>query len=325
MPSGDVPPTRRLPPGRWRRGLAIAGAVVLGGIFLLAAWSKLLDPVAFAEVIRDEGLDLFVSATTVAQLAIGLEVGLGLALLLGVRTRTVLAVTTGLVAFFLFLTGRAFVYERMGWATASESCGCFGHLVQRTPTEAFVQDVLMLGPTLVLAWLAPTAGTPAPLRRILGALVATAGAVVFAVAAPNLPLDDLATRLWPGQRVDEICTAAEQKCLRDALPLLAEGRHVVILADLDDERFRAAIAELNVYAADGRGPRLWVLTTATADAVAMFGFTTGASFPIQPTDKAIVRPLYRRLPRSFHVVDGVVTATWDGLPPLRSLSAMPPG
>jgi len=325
MPLADLPyaPSRR--PGRWRRGLAIVGAVVLGGIFLLAAWSKLLDPVAFADVIRDEGLDIVLSATTVAQLAIGLEVGLGLALLLGVRTRTVLAITTALVAFFLFLTGRAFVYDQMGWKRASASCGCFGHLLERSPTEAFVQDLLLLVPALVATWLAPSPGAPAPMRRILGALVATAGAVVFAVAAPNLPLDDLATRLWPGQKVSEICTAAEQKCLRDALPLLAEGRHVVVLADLDDPKFLAAVPELNLYAANAKGPRLWVVTTASADAVAMFGFTAGAGFTIQPTEKAIVRPLYRRLPRSFHVVDGVVTATWDGLPPLRSLSASPPG
>jgi uncharacterized membrane protein YphA (DoxX/SURF4 family) len=319
------PPHRGPDRGRLRRGVAAVGAFALGGIFLVAAYAKLIDPIAFADVVRDEGLDVFLSAKTVAQLAIGLEVGLGLALVLGVRTRSVLVLTTGLVAFFLFLTGRAYLYDAMGWAKASTSCGCFGNLVHRSPSEALVQDLLMLVPSLAAAWLAPTPGSPAPLRRVLGALVATVGAVVFAVAAPNLPLDDLATRLSPGRRVDEICTAAEQKCLRDALPLLVEGRHVVVLTDLDEPEFRDAIPGLNLYAADGKGPRLWVLTAAPADVVAMFGFATGASFAVHTTDKAIVRPLYRRLPRSFHVVDGVVTATWDGLPPLRSLAATPPG
>ncbi|MBL9086843.1 MAG: hypothetical protein JNM10_06840 [Planctomycetia bacterium] len=318
-------PLRGPGPGPVRRGLAAVGAFALGGIFLFAAYAKLIDPIAFADVIRDEGLDLLFSAKTVAQLAIGVEVGLGLALVLGVRTRSVLVLTTGLVAFFLFLTGRAYLYDKMGWADAKTSCGCFGNLVHRSPSEALLQDALMLIPTLGAAWLAPTPGSPAPLRRVLASLVATVGAVVFAVAAPNLPLDDLATRLSPGRRVDELCTAAEQKCLRDALPLLVEGRHVVVLTDLDEPAFREAIPELNGYAADGKGPRLWVLTAAPAETVTMFGFATGASFPIQVTDKAIVRPLYRRLPRSFHVIDGVVTATWDGLPPLRSLSATPPG
>lgn len=80
-------PLRGPGPGRVRRRLAAVGGFALGGIFLFAAYAKLIDPIAFADVIRDEGLDIVLSAKTVAQLAIGVEVGLGLALILGVRTR----------------------------------------------------------------------------------------------------------------------------------------------------------------------------------------------------------------------------------------------
>lgn len=319
---------RPLPPPtlpRWRRGLAYGGAALLGAVFLVAAFAKLIDPVAFADQIRDEGLAVVLPAKTVAQLAIGLEVGLGLALLLGLRSRTVLLLTTALVAFFLFLTGRAWLYDAMGWKRETSSCGCFGSLLQRTPQEAFVQDFLVFVPATVLAWSAPFRTAGPPMRRIAASLLATAGAVVFAVLAPSLPLDDLATHLKRGARVDQICPAEEQKCLRDAIPPLGEGHHVVVLTHLDEPEFLAQLEALNAYAADGQGPRLWVLTAADKETVTMFPFTSGASFPITPTEKAIVRPLYRRLPRSFRVVDGVVREIWDGLPPLRSLSGGPPG
>jgi hypothetical protein len=35
--------------------------------------------------------------------------------------------------------------------------------------------------------------------------------------------------------------------------------------------------------------------------------------------EALIRPLYRRLPRTFVVRDGVVVKTYEGLPPLSKL------
>ncbi len=83
-----------------------AGAF-LGCVLLFAVWAKMLDPTAFADQIRLEKLDFLLSAQAVALIALALEAGLGLALLFGVRRNWVLIPATLLVAFFLFLTGRA--------------------------------------------------------------------------------------------------------------------------------------------------------------------------------------------------------------------------
>jgi uncharacterized membrane protein YphA (DoxX/SURF4 family) len=129
----------------------IAGAV-LGIVLLVAVWAKAVDPASFAEQIRTEKLDFALSAPAIALLALALEAGLGLALLLGVRRNWVLVPATLLVAFFLFLTGRAWWLSAHGLRDAAASCGCFGNLVQRTPAEAFWQDLLLLVPPLVLAF-----------------------------------------------------------------------------------------------------------------------------------------------------------------------------
>ena len=76
----------------------------------------------------------------------------GSLLLLGVRRKWVLIPATLLVAFFLSLTGRAWWLAAHGQRDAAESCGCFGNLVQRTPAQAFWQDLALLVPALLLAW-----------------------------------------------------------------------------------------------------------------------------------------------------------------------------
>jgi hypothetical protein len=302
--------------------------VILGSVLLVGAFAKVIDPAAFAEQITHEGLDFLLPASVVALLAIALEVGLGLALVSGLRRTWVLGVATGVVVFFLFLTGRSYVAHVRGDPDVSASCGCFGALVERTPAQAFWSDVFLLVPSLVLAWFERPAGKGwgLPRRRGIAVAAATAAALGLAIAAPELPFDSVATRLSEGKRVQDICVGQDPKpaCLRDALPLLAEGRNVVVLADIESPSFRRDVERLNRYALDASGPRLWVVTAAKEDDVNHFKNSSGAAFDVFRAEGRLVRRLYRRLPRSFLVEDGEVEKTWDGMPPLESLATPAP-
>jgi hypothetical protein len=296
-----------------------AGAF-LGCVLLVAVGAKALDPAAFAEQISLEGLDFVLPAQAVALIALALEAGLGLALLFGVRRNWVLISAAVLVAFFLTLTGRAWWLAANGRA-AEASCGCFGNLVQRTPAEAFWQDLLMLVPPLFLAFLGRDRRGPAfpPVRTAVAALGSLA-VVVFAWRAPELPLDDLATRLRPGVGVQEICAGgeAERICLGSLVPELREGRHLVVIAKLDDSQFTASVDAMNAYAADAKNPPLWLLAAATPEEERAFFWKWGPAFQIRQTPPEMLRPLYRRLPRSFTVQDGQVTETFAGMPPFAA-------
>lgn len=301
----------------------VAGAV-LGAVLLVAVWAKALDPAAFAEQIRLEGLDFLFPAEAVALIALALEAGLGLALLLGVRRLWVLIPSALLVAFFLFLTGRAWYLDAHGLREEAASCGCFGNLVQRTPAEAFWQDLLMLLPPLLLAFLGrDRRGRLFPPVRTALAAVATVAVLVFAWKAPELPLDDLATRLRPGVEVKDLCAGAgpEAVCLSTVASELGEGEHLVILADLADPAFGESVDGLNALASDPSGPRVWLLSAATPEQVHNFRWTRGPVFQIVEAPPALLRPLYRRLPRAFRVRDGRVTETYAGLPPLSQMAA----
>lgn len=310
-------------PRRGARLLGLLAGMLLGAVLLVAAYAKAIDPAAFAEQVQAEGLARGLPTATLALLGVGVEVALGSLLLLGVRRLWVLVPAALLVAFFLALTGRAYWRSVHGTLPADASCGCFGNLVERTPAQAFWQDAALLVPALALAFVGRRRPAPAvPVVRTLTAFAVTTAAVVVAHRAPNLPLDDLATRLRPGVALDALCAGAgkDRVCLPSVVPELERGSHLVVLADLADPKLGDAVGPLNAYAQTARGPQLWVLSGGTAEETRAFFWKNGPAFEIREVPRAILRPLYRKLPRAFVVEDGRVARTWSALPPLDALS-----
>jgi hypothetical protein len=104
------------------------------------------------------------------------------------------------------------------------------------------------------------------------------------------------------------------------IPELESGAHLVVLADLTSPSFGEAVQDLNRYSMSGEGPTLWVLSSATPEEQRSFFWERAPTFRILEAPRALLRPLYRTLPRSFLVSDGEVTETFSGLPPLESSS-----
>ena len=172
---------------RNRQIISLAGAFILGAVLIVASIGKVIDPIVFVEQIRKEGLDIGMSASTVALIALAVETALGFALLLGVRNRWVLVPSSGLVAFFLFLTGRTYWMVLTGQRDDTYDCGCFGVFLQRTATEAFWQDLFLLLPPLLMAFADRKARhrSPKPWKLAVSVL-ATVGILVYAVAAAGI-------------------------------------------------------------------------------------------------------------------------------------------
>lgn len=302
-----------------RRWIGTGGGLLLGLVLLLAAWTKAIDPVAFAEQITAEGLDGMLPVRGVVFAALALEIAVGFALVVGVRRLWVLAPAALLVAFFLFLTGRAYVDELRG-IEAAPSCGCFGNLVDRTPAEAFWQDLLLLVPALCLAFLGRERGRPFPWRRSAVVAVVTLAGLWLAWRAPGLPLDDWATRLRPGVQTRELCAGrpddAEHVCLDALVPELDTGEHWVVVTRLDEEAFLAGLDDLHAHSLASGEPRLWLLSDVEPEDLNAFAWQYMMATEIRLAPPALVRPLYRALPRSFRVRAGEVVETIPGIPPL---------
>jgi hypothetical protein len=301
----------------------IAGAV-LGLVLLVGALTKAVDPRAFVEQIELKGLDIVLSAEAVMYLALALEAGLGLLLVSGVRQLWVLVSAAVLVVLFLTITGHVYWDATFGTAEVEQGCGCFGNLVTRTPAEAFWQDLLIMGPAAVLAFVGRGGHRGFPRRRIFASAMGVLAILLLAWRAPELPLDDLVTRLRPGVAIAELCAGAADDpyrlCLDALVPELDAGNHLVVIATLDDPRFESAVEEFNRYAEARIGPRLWVLSSDPEPVQHAFFWRWAPSFEVRETPEELLRPMVRSLPRSFQVRDGQVSRTFDEIPPLDQIA-----
>ncbi len=188
---------------KWKSILGSVGAGFLGLVLLVAAGAKAVEPGAFAEQIRLEELDFLFSVRTVTLIALALEVGLGIVLILGLRRLWVLFPTTLLVSFLLFLTGRNYWLVLNGLRDEDAACGCFGSLIERTPGEAFWQDLFLLLVPLSLAYLGRQAGARhLPWRRLAVAGVMVIGVILYVGGNPDLRFVEIAAGIG-GESVQE--------------------------------------------------------------------------------------------------------------------------
>ncbi len=142
----------------------------------------------FVEQIRKEGLEIILSANTIALIALFIETALGAALILGVRTFWIVFPSAGLSAFFLFLTGRSYWYVLSGARDNSYDCGCFGVFMQRTAVEAFWQDVSLLLIPLALIFIGSSYKSfRLPQVRTLIALLSGVVICIWAVGIIGMP------------------------------------------------------------------------------------------------------------------------------------------
>lgn len=181
----------------WSEYAQTIGAALLGVVFLVAAVSKVWSPddfATFTDQIRQEELDFLFKAPQVALIAIALQVGLGMALLLGVRHFGVLVPTWGLVLFFLFLTGQRYWFASQE-SLESDSCGCFGSFFERTPAEAFWQDLFLLVPLAVISSWRRSKSERIPAVRLCLALLGALGVTSWASISHDNELIELTSRL----------------------------------------------------------------------------------------------------------------------------------
>ena len=129
------------------RSLLLLFRLVLGGLFVYAGAVKVLDPLGFAQDIRNYRLVGQSLSFVVAVILPWLEILAGLALAAGFWKRASALIISGLLVFFIVLT----------LATIARGldvdCGCFGSLSRRSGFGVVLEDLVMLfmGLSLLLA------------------------------------------------------------------------------------------------------------------------------------------------------------------------------
>ena len=125
--------------------------VIVGSVFIFSGLVKAIDPLGLAykmqeffEVWAAEGIlkDMMIwlngHAALFSVVMITLEVVLGVALLLGWRTKLVSWLLLLLMLFFTFLTSYVLFSGKI------RACGCFGDCIPLTPIQTFTKDIILL-------------------------------------------------------------------------------------------------------------------------------------------------------------------------------------
>jgi uncharacterized membrane protein YphA (DoxX/SURF4 family) len=126
------------------RPLILVFRVVLGGLFIYAGVVKVVDPLGFAQDIRNYRLVGQSLAFVAAIVLPWLEILAGAFLIAGVWKRGAALVITGLLVFFIVLT---LVTMARG---LDVDCGCFGSLSRKSGWGVVFEDLGMLALGLFL-------------------------------------------------------------------------------------------------------------------------------------------------------------------------------
>ena len=287
--------------------LGHAARIALGVVFLAAGALKIVDVAEFARQTASYGLVGMRLAAVIAPGLIALEIALAAALLAGCHVRVAAIVTGLLLTLFIALEGWGIVQGR------TESCGCFGAYVQRTPQEVILEDLLF---TALAVMVVACLGAWEPRRRRLAVTVvvtATVATLGFAIASPLLPIDPWVTSLAVGRTVEDLGLAAR-------LPAEVQASGLVAILDLADPASKEAAAALNDLAATPGLPRVLALTPSTEEEHAAFMWQAYPAFDLLTADRPLLKRLYRRLPLYFLVRSGRVEAIYPGpRPPAADL------
>lgn len=119
--------------------------IVVGLLFILSGWVKLIDPIGFSykleEYFSPSVFDLpflMYSSLLLSVLLSFFEVLIGLMLWLGVAKKFTLISLSALILFFGFLTFYSAYFHKV------TECGCFGGVLSLTPWQSFGKNVLLL-------------------------------------------------------------------------------------------------------------------------------------------------------------------------------------
>src|ERR1700749_4939921 len=132
-----------------KNGLIWFCRIAVGLLFIFSGLIKANDPLGFSYKL-EEYFEVFhitflsPLAVTVAILLCSLEIILGFALLIGVRSKQVAWGLLLLIIFFAFLTFYSAAFKVV------TTCGCFGDAIVLTPLQSFSKDLILLLLILVL-------------------------------------------------------------------------------------------------------------------------------------------------------------------------------
>jgi thiol-disulfide isomerase/thioredoxin len=286
--------------------VAVLISIAVGLVMLAAAVAKLANLPRFAVQLITYELMPEAWTPRVAFLVAYFELLLGAALLFRAYPRPALATATALVGVFLFAVA-------WGWVRGClEECGCFGEMLSRSPAQAALEDVVLLG-LLVSAyrWTPPVDPKRVVRRRqvfgVVSILILASMANGWGQVPSREEVSDAQVAGIKGRTVRSI------PGYREAVPLPRESTIVVFLSTRCIHCARAVPRFNELY--QKRGDMKFLAFAVDKDPnVQQFRKRFGAVFPILEAPRPKLRHLVHGVPEVLFISNHKVEEAW-ALPP----------
>lgn len=278
-----------------------------GGVFLLSAGLKLFDTAAFELYLFSFGLFSFDLSSLLARLLIGIELLLGLGLLLGWRERlTASSALTLLLLFSGWLLWRISLGDE-------ENCHCMGTLLPFTPEESLLKNLALIPPLLYL------------LLRPHQALWQPSKGWRFSIGVALLLLPLIISPPDAILRLGKSSTEIEQESLQELLSeegiQLGSGRHALLFLSTECTHCQRMIHKIGSTLRRHRleSKPLYALFLATSEEmnepVEAFFRTGGIEIErwSAPHPRLLLKACQGALPLILFLEEGVVVAQYDYL------------
>lgn len=116
--------------------------ILVAALFVFSAFTKMVPLWAFEKQLVDLGIASWCSAHYLARGIVALELAIGLALLFNHYIRSLVVPGTILL---LVLFNVHLAIEMVKHGPMNGNCGCFGQIIEMTPLEAFIKNLVTIG------------------------------------------------------------------------------------------------------------------------------------------------------------------------------------
>lgn len=291
---------------------AILISIGLGLIFIYSGWSK-LDPVieTFEFTFIDIGIGNWYTAPVIARLLIGLELFLGILLVLNYQLKKfTLPFTIGLLLFFIiYLVVQIAVSDN-----ADGNCGCFGERLKMTPLQAIIKNIIMIAGALVVYKLYE--GWRIKFNGLLLSFLAVTSLVVPYILNPvdySYTSNNMEEKVNYPFELDLLYSPEDSSKVEIPKTDLRKGKHVVAFLSLTCHHCRIAAKKFRLIKRNNPElPVYFILNGDKEDLPEFLADTKAENIPYSfCLGKTFVQLSSAHLPRIYYLDNGIVVKKAD--------------
>ena len=277
-----------------REKLSLTFRVVLGIVFIISAYTKLISPGIVEIILVDHGI---ASSREIAaiyiRILIGLEFALGLMFFQPFYLKKIV-----LPASLIFLAGfTAYLFYTGYLQGDSQNCGCFGTVVNMSPFESTVKNaVLMIIAIVLYKILQPDK------KNILVPII------IFIVAIPAVFVFSHI------KNIKDFKFSNYTNFVGEGRVDLSEGEKLIIIVNTECEHCQKLTKELvKLEKTTKNFPEVFVLVFSEGDiSIDSFKVITGFDFPYQMIDsRSFFDLIGSNPPRIYWLENGRIKEFWD--------------